>query len=257
MARPTKCRRICALPKTEGFIPTGARGRGRGETVLLQLDEYEVIRLIDLESLTQEECARQMGIARTTVTGIYDSARKKLADALVCEKRLIVGGGEFALCENRTTECGTHDCCHKACHGTPKNKGEHDMKIAVTYDNGMVFQHFGHSEQFKLYEIENGELASATVVSTMGSGHGALAAFLQEQGVDTLICGGIGGGAKTALEAAGIKLYGGVVGGADGAVKALLAGKLDFNPAVECSHHNQEHGDDAHTCGEHGCGRHE
>ena len=126
------------------------------------------------------------------------------------------------------------------------------MKIAVTYENGNIFGHFGHTEQFKLYEINDGKIMSSTIVSTNGSGHGALAAFLHNHGVDTLICGGIGGGAINALTEAGIKLYGGVVGSADEAVEALLAGRPDYNPNVKCSHHEHEHG----SCGEHGCGHH-
>ena len=126
------------------------------------------------------------------------------------------------------------------------------MKIAVTYENGNIFGHFGHTEQFKLYEINDGKIMSSTIVSTNGSGHGALAAFLHNYGDDTLICGGIGGGAINALTEAGIKLYGGVVGSADEAVEALLAGRLDYNPNVKCSHHEHEHG----SCGEHGCGHH-
>ena len=93
------------------------------------------------------------------------------------------------------------------------------MKIAVTYENGEVFQHFGHSEQFKLYEANNGTVTHAEVVDTNGSGHGALAGFLKGHGVDVLICGGIGGGAKNALAQAGIQLFGGVQGDADQAVR--------------------------------------
>ena len=83
------------------------------------------------------------------------------------------------------------------------------MKIAVTYENGQIFQHFGHTAQFKLYEVEDGKVVREAVVDTNGSGHGALAGFLAQSGVDTLICGGIGGGAQMALAQAGIKLYGG------------------------------------------------
>ena len=132
------------------------------------------------------------------------------------------------------------------------------MKIAVTYENGQIFQHFGHTAQFKVYDIENGAIASASIIDTEGSGHGALASFLQEHGVNTLICGGIGGGAQTALAAAEITVYGGVQGYADDAVKALLAGKLQYNPNVHCSHHDHdhEHGTEPHVCGIHGCGNH-
>jgi len=138
------------------------------------------------------------------------------------------------------------------------------MKIAVTYENGQIFQHFGHTENFKIYEVENNEIRTSSVVNTNGSGHGALADMLKITGVDTLICGGIGGGAQTALAEAGIKLYGGVSGDADKAVEALLAGKLDFDPDVMCSHHGEGHGTCGHGGGQdcggrgssHGCGGH-
>lgn len=129
------------------------------------------------------------------------------------------------------------------------------MTIAVTYENEMIFQHFGHTAQFKLYQVEDGKVVSSLVVDTMGSGHGALAGFLTAYNVDTLICGGIGGGAQMALAQAGIKLYGGVSGEADAAVEALLAGQLEYNPNVRCNHHDHEHGE-GHTCGSHGCGNH-
>lgn len=129
------------------------------------------------------------------------------------------------------------------------------MKIAVTYAGGAIFQHFGHTAQFKIYEVENGAVVSAQVVDTDGHGHGALAGFLSAQGVDTLICGGIGDGAQMALSAAGIKLYGGIAGEADEAVAALLAGSLDYHPAPNCNHHDHHHGE-GHSCGSHGCGGH-
>ena len=127
------------------------------------------------------------------------------------------------------------------------------MKIAFTYENGEIFQHFGHTETFKIYDIADGKVVSAEVVDTNGSGHGALAGFLVAHGVDTLICGGIGGGAQNALAQAGIRLFGGVSGNADEAVNALLAGNLGYNPNVHCDHHDHEAG---HSCGDHGCGSH-
>ena len=131
------------------------------------------------------------------------------------------------------------------------------MKIAVPYENGQVFQHFGHSGQFKIYDVEDGRIAAERIAVPAGSGHGALAGFLSELEVDTLICGGIGAGAQEALAQAGIRLYGGVTGGADGAVRALLAGTLNYSAEVRCGRHDHhgEHG----NCGEdhHGgsCGR--
>ena len=125
------------------------------------------------------------------------------------------------------------------------------MKIAVTYAEGTIFQHFGHTQQFKIYEVENGNIIDAQVVDTNGSGHGALAGLLSALQVNVLICGGIGGGAQMALAEAGIALYGGVSGDADAAVADLLAGNLRFNPNVRCNHH--DHHGEGHTCGDHGC----
>lgn len=134
------------------------------------------------------------------------------------------------------------------------------MKIAVTYDNGNVFQHFGHSEYMKLYEVAEGKIKSSTVVSTNGSGHGALADFLKSKHVDTLICGGIGAGAQNMLANAGIQLFGGVTGSADEAVTALLTDTLSYRPNITCNHHHDghEHGSchSGHNHGGHDCGGH-
>ncbi len=123
------------------------------------------------------------------------------------------------------------------------------MKIAVTYKDGEIFQHFGHTEQFKFYDIENGKIVKEEIVDTNGQGHGALSGFLHTAGIDAVICGGIGGGAQAALAEAGIQLFGGVSGSADQAINAYLEGTLGYNPNVRCDHHNEEH-----SCGEHHCG---
>ena len=136
------------------------------------------------------------------------------------------------------------------------------MKIAVTYEDGQVFQHFGHTEQFMLYEAEDGEIKNRTLLDTNGNGHGALAGFLAQNGAEVLICGGIGGGAQMALREAGIRLFGGVTDSADEAVKAFLAGTLGYDPDVHCDHHGEHHGSCGHE-GHHGscahgesCGHH-
>ena len=128
------------------------------------------------------------------------------------------------------------------------------MKIAVTYENGEIFQHFGHTEQFKVYDVQGSAIVNSEVIDTNGSGHGALAGLLSDLGVDILICGGIGGGAQSALIQAGIKLFGGVSGNADDAVAACIAGTLSYDPNAKCDHHDH-HGQE-HTCGDHGCGSH-
>jgi predicted Fe-Mo cluster-binding NifX family protein len=114
------------------------------------------------------------------------------------------------------------------------------MKIAVTYDNGEIFQHFGKTEHFKIYQMEEKKITSTEVVDTKGSGHGALAEFLKGLGADAVICGGIGEGARTSLSKAGIRLYPGVTGAADPAVEALLDGSLVYNLEVRCSHHGKD-----------------
>lgn len=126
------------------------------------------------------------------------------------------------------------------------------MRIAVTYEDGKVFQHFGHTEGFKIYDIEKGEIQATSVLSTNGSGHGALADLLKEGGVNTVICGGIGDGAKRTLAEAGIELYGGVYGDADEAVAEFLTGNLKYNPDAACDHHGEHHHGEGHSCGNHG-----
>ena len=131
------------------------------------------------------------------------------------------------------------------------------MKIAATYDNGNIFQHFGKTEFFKVYEVEDNKVVSSEVIGSNGTGHGALAGLLAEQGISVLICGGIGGGAQSALAEAGIELCSGAQGDADTAVDAYLKGEL-VSTGVNCDHHHHE---DGHSCGSHenghSCGGHE
>lgn len=248
MARPTRCRRVCAEPECRGFLPRTMTGTGE---VTLTVDEYEVIRLVDYEKRTHEQCAAQMEVSRTTVTEIYESARFKLSDSLVNGKPLVIDGGHYRVCQgDRQRGCGRS--CRWTLQTAPCEKGECTMRIAVPYENGQVFQHFGHTRQMKVYDAENGRIVKEQVADTTGSGHGALAGFLSGLKADVLICGGIGGGAQEALARAGIRLCGGVTGGADDAVKAFLSGTLAYDPDVHCDHH-EHHGQD--HCGEdkHGC----
>lgn len=131
------------------------------------------------------------------------------------------------------------------------------MKIAVTYENGEVFQHFGHTSEFKVYEVQDGKVVSSEVIGTDGNGHEALAGVLAAEEIDVLICGGIGGGAQSALSDNGIEICSGAAGSTDAAVEAYLKGKLK-NAGVNCDHHGEGHtcGDheDGHTCGNHESG---
>ena len=237
MARTPRCRRIRCYPDYWSFAP---QGESRAEAVEMTLDEFECIRLMDREKLTQEQCAQRMGVARTTVTNIYESAREKLAEALVDGKVLRIGGGSYRLDRQGTD------------HIT--GKGENTMRIAVTYDNGEIFQHFGHTGQFKLYDVQDGRIVATQIADTNGSGHGLLAGFQKEAQADALICGGIGMGAQMALAEAGVKLYAGVQGSADEAAKALAEGRLVYDPDARCDHHEHHGGDCGHDhCAEHHC----
>lgn len=117
------------------------------------------------------------------------------------------------------------------------------MIVAVTYDptNEGIFQHFGKSEYFKIYQVEEGKIVESQVLSTNGQGHGALAGVLENLKADVLICGGIGGGAQVALASAGIDLYGGFSGNADAVVKEFTEGKLEKKEVIVCNHHDHHH----------------
>ena len=252
MARPQRCRRICGMPQVSSFCPAQQQGQ---QPILLSLDEYEVIRLVDLEEKSHQQCALQMDISRSTVQEIYESARKKIAACLVHGRELVISGGNYRICGGQEAgRCG--QCCRmepaesRSAAKTNIKQGEYTMKIAVTYEDGQIFQHFGHTSQFKLYDVADGKVVNSQVVDTNGSGHGALAGFLMQHGVTALICGGIGGGAQAALANVGITLYGGVSGSADDAVAALLSGNLGYDPDVHCNHHDHGAG---HSCGNHGC----
>ena len=251
MPRPKKCRRVCEFPQTLRFAPENPAETA--QPVTLTVEEYETIRLIDKEGLSQEECGEIMQVARTTVQQIYASARKKLADVLVEGLPLRIGGGDYELCTGREGKCAGRACCKRAfsqIYGKPK--GENTMRVAVTYENGEIFQHFGRTEEFKVYDVENNEIKASTIVSTNGQDHGALIGVLEELKIDTLICGGIGGGAQMGVASMGIKLYGGVQGKADDAVKALLEGRLEQNSNANCNHHH----DEGHNCSHSSCGGH-
>ena len=243
MPRPNKPRRVCRLPVCTHFYsqetPTAA---SFNQGLQLSVEEYEVIRLLDYLGMTQQEAAAHMGTGRTTIQALYTQARRKLARFLVEGFPLTIEGGSYQLCQPIPSSHNSNIC-----------KGEHFMKIAVTYENGQVFQHFGHTQQFKVYDVEDGKVISSEIVDTNGQGHGALAGFLFGGGVDVLICGGIGGGARNALAEAGIQLYPGATGDADAQVESFLKGQLVYNPNTMCNHHAHEEG---HSCGDHGCGSH-
>ena len=250
MARPSKARRVCRLPRYRSFAP--AEGSTQ-QQVQLSVEEYEALRLIDYLGLTQQEAAAQMQVSRSALQSTYAEARKKLAMFLVEGRQLQIQGGEYTLCPFRSggtpvqSKCSLRGGC----------KGVQSMKVAICYENGLVFQHFGHTQQFKVYDIADGKISHSEVVDTNGQGHGALADVLKDLGVDALICGGIGPGARNALSQAGIALYPGASGLADANAAAFAQGSLAYDPEAQCADHDHGHGE--HHCGGHGehhCGEH-
>ena len=238
MSRPIRCRRIEQLPTYRSFSPDDVEPV---ESIIMSLDEFETLRLLDNEGLTQESCASKMNISRTTVTAIYDRARRKVAQALVNGKRLMIMGGK---CEFAPVEI-QHPLMEK---------GQFSMRIAVTYEDGNVFQHFGRTEHFKLFDVADKKVVGEQVLATNGTGHGALAGLLQAAKVDVLICGGIGMGARMALTDTGIQLYAGIQGSADEAVKALVDGTLNTDPNSCCDHQGHHDGQCEHShCADHHC----
>ena len=153
MPRPKKQRNICAYPDYWSFAPDFDKSN---DTIILSLDELESIRLIDYLHKTQEQCAAQMNISRTSVTAIYNTARSKIASALIEGKRIIISGGDYTIKNTVSSDI--------------KTKGSNTMRIAVTYEKGMIFQHFGKTEQFKLYDIENEKIINSQIVDTNGQG---------------------------------------------------------------------------------------
>ncbi|SDC61151.1 NifB/NifX family molybdenum-iron cluster-binding protein [Parafannyhessea umbonata] len=236
--RKEKPRRVGIVPEYVSFSP-GGLDAPRERRVQLTLDELEAIRLIDLEGLDQHQAAERMCVARATVAAVYARARHDIADALVNGKKIAIGGGSVTLAPLAT-------------RATPwPHKLEKNMtRIAVTHEDGNVFQHFGRTQSFKLYDVEDGKVVTSQVVGAGGVSHGALAGLLAENGVDVLICGGLGGGALAALQRAGVRVYGGAQGPADDAVASYLAGSMQQTDEASCDHHGHHEG----GCGHGGCG---
>lgn len=239
--RREKLRRVGIIPEYRGFTPDGLAS---GDAINMTVDELEVLRLCDLGGLSQEEVAQHMGIARATVAAICSRAHRKVANALINGRAIVIEGGNIAYSPITTTTAAW------------PAKEVDTMRVATTYDNGNIFMHFGRSEQFKIYDIQDGKVLNEQVVGTGGAGHGALAGLLANGGVDTLICGGIGGGAINALTQAGITVYAGAQGSCDACVEALIAGTLTqtVEATCDCHGHDHEHGE---SCGCHGHHDHE
>lgn len=235
MPRPRKCRRVCQMPRTGGFRPVFTEETGETvlqdeeETINLTVDEYEAIRLIDREGMSQEECSAYMQVARTTAQLIYNSARKKLADALVMGLPLRIQGGNFRICDgsNARRDC---DGCRRRL-GTCvllKEKGDGNMRIAIPLDENKedVCIVLGRAPYFLFRE--NGEdtiLENPAAQSEGGAGLQA-AQFLIDNSTDVLVTVRCGQNAGDVFREAGIKIYKSANKAAADDLAALEAGTL-------------------------------
>ena len=223
--RQNKSKKIGKMPEYKYFYSE----KENCLNIILSLEEYETIRLIDYLGYNQQKCSEEMGVSRSTIVSLYNTARKKLARFLIEGHYMKIEGGHYHLQQER---------------------GERNMKIAVTCVNGQVFQHFGHCPSFLICDVEDGKIVSTNLVDSSTSGCGALAGFLASQGVDVVICGGIGAGAKNHLAASGLQVLPGASGDALGQVESFIAGTLNYDPDRECDHHDH---DDHHCHGPHQC----
>lgn len=226
MARQSKRKIIGKMPEYTKFY-----SEKKDELkIVLSLEEYETIRLIDYLGYDQKQCAKMMEVSRSTVVSLYNMARKKLARFLLEGHAMEIHGGYYQL---------------------KQDKGDCKMKIAVTCVDGKVFQHFGHCPSFLICDVEDGKIVKTEMVDSSQSGCGALAGFLADLQVEVVICGGIGGGAKNHLAASGLQVLPGASGDALAQVESYIAGTLDYNPDQECDHH--EHGENHQCHGHHQC----
>ncbi|HZK19224.1 MAG TPA: DUF134 domain-containing protein [Treponemataceae bacterium] len=234
MSRPRKIRRISELPRCTRFYPQKKialhninkntcfiSATDTKNSIIMSIEEYETIRLIDYKNFTQEECAVQMNVARTSVTAMYNNARKKIALSLVESRILEIDGGDYMECQGRF------------CHNTKEQTQHSDdtrftMKLAVPCNEDTIFQRFGLTGTFKMYSIEHGKIIKTTDTSVGTAEHRELVDFLLNEKIDSLLCGGIGNRAKDLLLEAGIIIYSGVSGNANAKVQELLDGKLNY-----------------------------
>lgn len=211
MPRPRKSRKVCHFPRNLSFSPT--EFIGEKVPVLLTVDEYETIRLIDLEGFSQEECGEWMGVARTTVQMIYASARKKLAQMLVEGRPLRIEGGDYRLCDG-AKEC-SQPICFKQYYAKGYGKPTASRRIAVPYEAGKIRRDFESAQQIKIYDIRENQILASRLVDAGETDSRMLPGILTALQTDVLICDQISGGTKLALEAGGIHLITGIYGEAD------------------------------------------
>ncbi len=229
MPRPRKCRRVCRLPENRGFTPlnTGTDG----SPVVLSVDEYESIRLIDREGFSQEQCGEYMKIARTTVQQIYTVARKKLADALVEGRPLRIEGGDYQLCDGNADHCNRSFCCMRRCHREISNEKEKStMKIAIPLDEDQcsVCPSFGRAPFYLMNNGESSEILANPAADAEGGAGLKAAQFLVDHCVTVVITPRCGQNSADVMQAAEMKIYKSQGSSAEENLEAFRDGKLEM-----------------------------
>jgi len=206
--RPKKCRKVCQMPTTKEFQPIG--DTSCKASVILTVDEYEAIRLIDKQGFSQEECSNYMQVARTTVQLIYNSARKKLADALVDGLSIRIEGGDFQLCDGNEDYCGCGGCRRHRRGCLQRNIQEDGkMRIAIPLDENKqdVCIVLARAPYFLLREDGKDTIVENPAAQAHGGAGIHAAQFLVDSGVNVLITVRCGQNAADVFKAAGMKIY--------------------------------------------------
>lgn len=236
MPRPTRLKIIHGLPQAQAFVASIEQELEDKPSITLNLEEWECLRLVDYLGVDQEEAAMSLDVSRQLLQMLLRSARQKVARALVEVLPLYIRDGHYQYTDGL---------------GENINNWSNEMKIAVTCYQDEVFAHFGRTPEFAIFEVEDGKIVREERVTSPAEGHGALAGFLKAQQVNTLICGGIGGGAINALRTAGIEVYSGAAGKVREQVESLLNGQLHQQGEANCGHDGHAHGHEE-DCGHHG-----
>ncbi len=227
MPRPRKCRKVCRLPDNNGFVPV--HSNSGQEPIILNVDEYEAIRLIDREGFSQEQCGEYMHIARTTVQQIYTNARKKLADALVEGRPLQITGGDYRLCDGKEHDCRCGGCYRHRRQPLTETKGGTSMKIAIPLDEDKksVCVVLARAPFFLFCENGQESIVENPAAQAQGGAGIQVAQFLVDSSVNALITVRCGQNAADVFKAADMKIYKSANKAAADDLAALKDGKLD------------------------------
>ena len=201
MARPRKFRKVCHFPRTLTFLPEGEQTTDN--PVTLSIDEYETLRLIDKEGKSQEECSISMKVARTTVQSIYMMARKKVADAIVDGRPLIIAGGDYDLCNGRVEYCPRKDCFKKLLHGRYQKKKEEYVRVAIPRKSEQIAKDFMDAEEFILIDFWKKQKEEIQYIKTEEKKRASFS-------VDAVLCNGIDEASRKALEEVDVRYYSGI-----------------------------------------------